>query len=91
MSNEQPPVRDVVPYKQGKRQSTFRKLNIDFSGTALEQAIALQEQASLNSSEEANLELTVKNLEHIPTSPHQSPPVPKAHSCSCQGLQPESK
>ncbi|MCP9494872.1 MAG: hypothetical protein MSG64_10505 [Pyrinomonadaceae bacterium MAG19_C2-C3] len=76
MSNEQPPVRDVVPYKHGKRQSTFRKLNIDFSGTALEQAIALQERASSNASEEPDLEPIVKNLENAPTTPHHSPPLP---------------
>ena len=41
MSKEQsPPVRNVVPYKPGKRISTFRRLNLDFAGTALEQALA---------------------------------------------------
>jgi hypothetical protein len=37
-------VREVVPFKPGKRQSTFRKLNIDFAGTALEEALARQQQ-----------------------------------------------
>lgn len=44
MSKESPPVREVVPFKPGKRQSTFRKLNIDFAGTALEEALARQQQ-----------------------------------------------
>ena len=44
MSKESPPVREVVPYKPGKRQSTFRKLNLDFAGTALEEALARQHQ-----------------------------------------------
>ena len=44
MSKESPPVREVVPYKPGKRQSTFRKLNLDFAGTALEEALARQQQ-----------------------------------------------
>lgn len=41
MSKEQspPPLREVTPYKPGKRQSTFRRLNVDFAGTALEQAL----------------------------------------------------
>jgi hypothetical protein len=42
VSKESPPVREVVPYKPGKRQSTFRKLNLDFTGTALEEALARQ-------------------------------------------------
>ncbi|HEV2862126.1 MAG TPA: hypothetical protein VGX48_14040 [Pyrinomonadaceae bacterium] len=44
MSKESPPVREVVPFKAGKRRSTFRKLNLDFAGTALEEALARQEQ-----------------------------------------------
>jgi hypothetical protein len=44
VSKESPPVREVVPYKPGKRQSTFRKLNLDFAGTALEEALARQQQ-----------------------------------------------
>ena len=41
MSNDQlVPVRKVIPYKSGKRPETTRRLNIDFAGTALEQAIA---------------------------------------------------
>ena len=44
MSKESPPVREVVPFKPGKRQSTFRKLNLDFAGTALEEALARQQQ-----------------------------------------------
>jgi hypothetical protein len=44
VSNEQPPVREVVPYKSGKRPSTFRRLKIDFAGTALEEALNEQEE-----------------------------------------------
>ena len=44
MSKESPPVREVVPFKPGKRQSTFRKLNLDFAGTALEEALARRQQ-----------------------------------------------
>jgi len=44
VSKESPQVREVVPYKPGKRQSTFRKLNLDFAGTALEEALARQQQ-----------------------------------------------
>jgi hypothetical protein len=44
VSKESPPVREVVPFKPGKRQSTFRKLNIDFAGTALEEALVRQQQ-----------------------------------------------
>lgn len=43
MSKESPPVREVAPFKPGKRQSTFRKLNIDFAGTALEEALVRQQ------------------------------------------------
>lgn len=43
MSKESPPVREVVPFKPGKRQSTFRRLNLDFAGTALEEALARQQ------------------------------------------------
>ncbi len=50
MSNDQsPPIRKVSAYKAGKRLSTVRKLNIDFAGTALEEALMLQ--AQINSSE----------------------------------------
>lgn len=45
MSKEQsPPAREVLPFKPGKRQSTVRKLNIDFAGTALDEALYRQEQ-----------------------------------------------
>ena len=44
MSKESPPVREIVPFKPGKRKSTFRKLNLDFAGTALEEALARQQQ-----------------------------------------------
>jgi hypothetical protein len=44
VSKESPPVREVVPFKPGKRQSTFRKLNLDFAGTALEEALARRQQ-----------------------------------------------
>jgi hypothetical protein len=46
VSKESPPVREVVPFKPGKRQSTFRKLNLDFAGTALEEALARQQEQS---------------------------------------------
>ena len=55
MSKESPPVREVVPYKPGKRQSTFRKLNLDFAGTALEEALARQQQQR---GEDENAEVT---------------------------------
>jgi hypothetical protein len=42
-SKEPPEIREVQPFKPGKRPSTFRRLNIDFAGTALEQALAEQE------------------------------------------------
>jgi hypothetical protein len=44
VSKESPPVREVVPFKPGKRQSTFRKLNLDFAGTALEEALVRRQQ-----------------------------------------------
>jgi hypothetical protein len=44
-SDQSPPVRKVVPYKPGKRVSTARKLNIDFAGTALEEALERQKAA----------------------------------------------
>lgn len=41
MSNDQSvPVRKVIPYKSGRRPDTTRRLNLDFAGTALEQALA---------------------------------------------------
>jgi hypothetical protein len=46
-SDQSPPVRKVVPYKPSKRVSTARKLNIDFAGTALEQALEMQQTARL--------------------------------------------
>ena len=50
MSKEPPPVRDVIPFKSGKRQSTFRRLNLEFAaGTALEEALARQEQQTPDS------------------------------------------
>lgn len=45
MSNDQsqsPPLRKVTPYKAGKRLSTVRKLDLDFAGTALEEALVRQ-------------------------------------------------
>jgi hypothetical protein len=47
-SKEPPEIREVQPFKPGKRPSTFRRLNIDFAGTALEQALAEQEKLSPN-------------------------------------------
>jgi hypothetical protein len=43
-SDQSPPIRKVVPYKSGKRVSTVRKLNLDFAGTALEQALMMKAQ-----------------------------------------------
>ena len=43
--SKEPQVRDVVPFKSGKRPTTARKLNLTFAGgTALEEALAGQEQ-----------------------------------------------
>jgi hypothetical protein len=47
-SKEPPEIREVQPFKPGKRPSTFRRLNIDFAGTALEQALAEQEKLTPN-------------------------------------------
>ncbi|MBX7219972.1 MAG: hypothetical protein K1Y36_08495 [Blastocatellia bacterium] len=47
MSKEPPePHRKVTPFKPGKRPSTFRRLNLDFAGTALDQYL-IQEQLEL--------------------------------------------
>lgn len=43
MSNDPSQTRKVVPYKPNKRVSTFRKLDVDFAGTAIEQALAMQQ------------------------------------------------
>lgn len=43
MSNDPSQTRKVVPYKPSKRVSTFRKLDVDFAGTAIEQALAMQQ------------------------------------------------
>lgn len=71
VSNEQSPqIRDVVPYKSGKRNSTFRRLNLDFAGTALEQALAQQqalETAQAVSSE--NTDFAGTQSSHPPLSP----------------------
>ena len=58
MSKESPPVREVVPYKPGKRQSTFRKLNLDFAGTALEEALARQHQQQESDEKSEATEIT---------------------------------
>lgn len=79
MSNEQPPVRKVIPYKSGKRPSTFRRLNIDFAGTALEEALNEQEQRGqeLNIPETPDTNLQTEETEPlsppVTTTPHQSP------------------
>lgn len=64
MSKEQPPIREVVPFKNKNRPSTFRKLNITFAGTALEQAIAQRDEERFES-----------EVADDPT-PHHSPPLP---------------
>jgi hypothetical protein len=51
-------VREVVPYKPGKRQSTFRKLNLDFAGTALEEALARQHQQQKDDEKAEGMEVT---------------------------------
>ena len=58
MSKESPPVREVAPFKPGKRQSTFRKLNLDFAGTALEEALARQQQQEEDSVKLETVEIT---------------------------------
>jgi hypothetical protein len=70
VSNEQPPVRKVIPYKSGKRPSTFRRLNIDFAGTALEEA--------LNEQEQRNQELDIPETTDLETKEPEdlSPPLP---------------
>jgi hypothetical protein len=42
-----PPIRDVVPFSTKNRVSTFRRLEVDFEGTALEQAIAERGKAEI--------------------------------------------
>jgi hypothetical protein len=55
-------VRDVVPFKSGKRPTTARKLNLTFAGgTALEEALAGQE------------DRTPHHSPPLPTTPHHSP------------------
>lgn len=75
MSNEQPPVRKVIPYKSGKRPSTFRRLNIDFAGTALEEALNEQEQRGqeLNIPETPDTDLQTEETKPL------SPPVTTTH------------
>ncbi|MBA3713318.1 MAG: hypothetical protein H0W76_12855 [Pyrinomonadaceae bacterium] len=72
MSNEQPPLREVIPFKSGKRPSTFRKLNIDFAGTAIEEA--LNERDRQHQQEALILSSATAELLTEPTH-HQSPPV----------------
>jgi hypothetical protein len=61
--SKEPLVRDVVPFKPGKRQSTARRLNLDIAGgTALEEALERQ--------------LNAGHIDHsppLPTTPHHSP------------------
>ena len=81
MSNEQPPVRKVIPYKSGKRPSTFRRLNIDFAGTALEEALNEQEQRGqeLTTPETPDRDLQTEETELLAppatTTHHHSPPL----------------
>lgn len=83
MSNEQPPVRKVIPYKSGKRPSTFRRLNIDFAGTALEEALNEQEQREQDiihletQTKDSQTEVANNLSPPVTTSHHQSPlPIP---------------
>jgi hypothetical protein len=79
VSNEQPPVRKVIPYKSGKRPSTFRRLKIDFAGTALEEALNEQEQRDqeinipLSQGENLQVEESDDHLPPVTTSHHHSP------------------
>ncbi|HEX8474867.1 MAG TPA: hypothetical protein VF666_12620 [Pyrinomonadaceae bacterium] len=67
--SKEPPVREVVPFKPGKRQSTARRLNIDFAGgTALEEALAGQQKA----------ETTNHHSPPLPTTPHHSSQTPQS-------------
>jgi hypothetical protein len=60
--SKEPQVRDVVPFKSGKRPTTARKLNLTFAGgTALEEALAGQENT------------TPHHSPPLPTTPHHSP------------------
>jgi hypothetical protein len=60
--SKEPQVRDVVPFKQGKRPSTARKLNLTFAGgTALEEALASQEK------------VTPHHSPPLPTTPQETP------------------
>ncbi|HEY0097453.1 MAG TPA: hypothetical protein VGB76_00750 [Pyrinomonadaceae bacterium] len=60
--SKEPQVRDVVPFKSGKRPTTARKLNLTFAGgTALEEALAGQEKRTNHDSPP------------LPTTPHHSP------------------
>jgi hypothetical protein len=72
VSNEQPPVRKVIPYKSGKRPSTFRRLNIDFAGTALEEALNEQERQSGDEMSDPD---SLSTNPQLGGSHHQSPPV----------------
>ena len=77
MSNEQPPVRDVIPFKASKRPSTFRRLKLDFTGTALEQALAekeIAEREEANSNPNFNSGDRHDAQDYIPlsTTPHHS-------------------
>lgn len=78
MSNEQPPVRDVIPFKANNRPSTFRRLKLDFAGTALEQALAEKEIAERGSSTRSNPSAApiivdgVQSHQPLSTTPHHS-------------------
>jgi hypothetical protein len=61
--SKEPQVRDVVPFKSGKRPTTARKLNLTFAGgTALEEALAGQEKRTDD-----------HHSPPLPTTPHHSP------------------
>ena len=75
MSKESPPVREVVPFKPGKRQSTFRKLNLDFAGTALEEALARQQQQEVSDEKAETPEATpLTPVTEVREEPHTEPP-----------------
>ncbi len=75
MSNETSSPRKVVPYRPGKRISTVRKLDLDFGGTALEQALL---QAALQEKEVEQKDETEESQYPTDTSIQQIP-VPNRH------------
>ncbi|HXG64285.1 MAG TPA: hypothetical protein VNO70_04200 [Blastocatellia bacterium] len=92
MSKEQlPPVREVKSFKPGKRVSTFRRLNIDFAGTALEQALAEKErleesQYAPPAEAEPQPEAAASNV--IPYTNYHPSPAPKIEDSLAESASP---